>query len=183
MDKTNTKEPKPLRIFIVILATFFILSCTYVVAGIKAINAGANKEQTIDFLTKHLPYEWKGVLDVTPNPKHDQILTSEQPEAVPMLFIVYRFECPDCEKAYPYINKKIEELPEALQERVWWVPSRTKAGKEFLNKHPIELVPSSVLRTKEGTSIEILYNPDTSDTNTDKIDAVFEELIKQGTKK
>lgn len=182
MDETNLKQQKALRIFAIVFIVFFLLSCAYIIAGVKAFDAGANKEQTIDFLTKHLPHEWKGVLDVTPSPKRDQILTGEQPKTVPMLFIVYRFECPDCEKAYPYISKKIEELPESLQDRVWWVPSRTEAGKEFLNKHPIELVPSSVLRTQDYTSIDILYNPDTSDTNTDRIDAVFKEFIEQGTK-
>lgn len=172
----NNKSSKALIVFISIIIILLLLSVAYIVAGIKAINAGANSEQTKDFLIKHLPWEWHQVLSVEPNPKKDQILKQEQPEETPMLFIVYRFECPDCEKAYPYIKEKINELSDEEKTHVWWVPSRTKYGKMFLDKHPIELVPSSVLRLEDETTIDILYDPNTSETDKNKIDEVFERF-------
>ena len=179
METDQNKGNKALIVFIVIILIFTALSVAYVVAGLKAINAGANSEQTKDFLIKHLPWEWHEVLAVTPNPKEDQILKEEQPEDTPMLFIVYRFECPDCEKAYPYIKEKINQLSEEEKSRVWWVPSRTKFGKLFLEQHPIELVPSSVLRLEDETQINILYDPNTSETDKEMIDDVFNRFTNQ----
>ena len=179
METDQNKGNKALIVFIVIILIFTALSVAYVVAGLKAINAGANSEQTKDFLIKHLPWEWHEVLAVTPNPKEDQILKEEQPEDIPMLFIVYRFECPDCEKAYPYIKEKINQLSEKEKSRVWWVPSRTKFGKLFLEQHPIELVPSSVLRLEDETQIDILYDPNTSETDKEMIDDVFNRFTNQ----
>lgn len=179
METDQKKGNKALIVFIVIILIFAALSVAYVVAGLKAINAGANSEQTKDFLIKHLPWEWHEVLSVTPNPKEDQILKQKQPEETPMLFIVYRFECPDCEKAYPYIKEKINQLTDEEKSHIWWVPSRTKYGKLFLEKHPIELVPSSVLRLDDEAQIDILYNPETSQTDKDMIDDVFRRFTEQ----
>ena len=179
METDQNKGNKALIVVIVSILIFTALSVAYVVAGLKAINAGANSEQTKDFLIKHLPWEWHEVLAVTPNPKEDQILKEEQPEDTPMLFIVYRFECPDCEKAYPYIKEKINQLSEEEKSRVWWVPSRTKFGKLFLEQHPIELVPSSVLRLEDETQIDILYDPNTSETDKEMIDDVFNRFTNQ----
>lgn len=176
MKTDQQKEHKALLAFIIIIFICLLLSIAYIIAGIQAINAGANSEQTKDFLIKHLPWEWHEILSKEPNPKEDQILKQEQPEETPALFIVYRFECPDCEKAYPYIKEKINSLSDEEKKHVWWVPSRTKYGKAFLDKHPIELVPSSVLRLEDEATIDILYDPNTSETDTKTIDEVFEKF-------
>ena len=176
METKPENNKKTLIILLIILVFFLTLSCLYVKAAFDATHAGANKEQTIDFLTGHLPWEWHQVLSVTPDPEKDQILTGEQPNTKPALYIVYRFECPDCEKAYPYIEEKIAHLSPTQRKNVWWVPSRTEAGKKFLKQHPIELVPSSVLRLKTGSRIDVLYDDNTKETDHNTIDEVFEEF-------
>lgn len=174
METNSTKNKKALIIFLVIIACLLILSFMYIKAAVDAVNAGANREQATDFLTNHLPWEWSEVLANNPDPDEDQILKGPQPEAKPALYIVYRFECPDCEKAYPYIKEKIQNLSPVQRKNVWWVPSRTEAGKAFLEQHPIELVPSSVLRLDEESRIDVLYNDATKETDKDKIDEVFD---------
>lgn len=174
METNANKTKKALVIFLVIIACSLLLSCMYIKAAVDAIDAGANKEQTKDFLTKHLPWEWSEVLNHNPDPDKDQILKGPQPETKPALYIVYRFECPDCEKAYPYIKNKIDELSPTQRKNVWWVPSRTEAGKAFLDQHPIQLVPSSVLRLDEESRIDVLYDDVTKETDTNKIDEVFD---------
>lgn len=173
MENEQKKTKKAITIFLAIFVFFMALSCWYIKAGIDAHNAGANSEQIKTFLTTHLPWQWSKVLDVTPDPHEDQILKGPQPEETPALYIVYRFECPDCEKAYPYIKEHIQNLTPEEQKNVWWVPSRTEAGKKFLELHPIQLVPSAVLRLDSDAKIIVLYDDATKETDKDMIDEVF----------
>ena len=65
MKTDQQKEHKALLAFIIIIFICLLLSIAYIIAGIQAINAGANSEQTKDFLIKHLPWEWHEILKLT----------------------------------------------------------------------------------------------------------------------
>lgn len=166
---------KVVKIIMIIIVIGVIISGFYVKTGLTALKQGANTKQAVEFVFKTAPWDWNDTLTKTPHPYKDKILKGKQPETTPALFIVYRFGCPDCEKAYPYICKKINELSDNEKKNVWWVASRTKAGKDFLEKHPIEFVPSSVLRLEETTDITVLYNIDSGETDKNAIDMIFHQ--------
>ena len=55
------------------------------------------------------------------------------------IVILYKFGCKDCEAIYDNLRNTLQEHPDA---KIYWLSSRSKDGKAFLDKYPTESVPT-----------------------------------------
>lgn len=63
-----------------------------------------------------------------------------------ILVVLYRFDCPDCEK----VQKQIERDFPRNNQKIYYVPSRTKYGKNLAKRSGAKIVPSIVYIDQKG---------------------------------
>ena len=142
---------------------------------------GANNEQASEIVNnKSIIEQWQ-TLNKTPG-QFDNILNDKDREQIksvgrdrPILLIMYRIGCPDCEEAYPYLKKEINALTTDEKADVFWIPSRTKEGSRLIQEYRIKEVPTLVYIDKDS-KIEKTVIYDKNGTKPDLVKGVFDKF-------
>ena len=99
----------------------------------------------------------------TPN-KDFQQLTTKQIESKPVVYILFKTGCENCQKLFPIIEKQINQLPETIKARVYYVNSMSTLGQELKGKYNIKTNTAAILETDDQTETKI-YSLKHSDRN------------------
>lgn len=99
----------------------------------------------------------------TPN-KDFQQLTTKQIESKPIVYILFKTGCKNCQKLFPIIEKQINQLPETIKARVYYVNSMSTLGQELKGKYNIKTNTAAILETDDQTETKI-YSLKHSDRN------------------
>lgn len=100
-----------------------------------------------------------------PKPKNDDYSGS--------IVILYKFGCKDCEAVYEDL---CDELDKYSDRDVYWLSSRSKKGKAFLEKYPTEFVPTGFYIYKDKNSnVSYIQKPLCSTDKDSKKTDVFDK--------
>lgn len=99
----------------------------------------------------------------TPN-KDFQQLTTKQIESKPVVYILFKTGCENCQKLFPIIEKQINQLPETIKARVYYVNSMSTLGQELKGKYNIKTNTAAILETDDQTETKV-YSLKHSDRN------------------
>lgn len=99
----------------------------------------------------------------TPN-KDFQQLTTKQIESKPVVYILFKTGCENCQKLFPIIEKQINQLPETIKARVYYINSMSTLGQELKGKYNIKTNTAAILETDDQTETKI-YSLKHSDRN------------------
>lgn len=79
------------------------------------------------------------------------------------LIILYRFGCQDCEAIHADLQTALQDTQDT-----YWIATRSNQGQEFLQQHPVDLVPSAVYTTADRhTFTYTLYKTSTAGAQLD----------------
>ena len=99
----------------------------------------------------------------TPN-KDFQQLTTTQIEKKPVVYILFKTGCENCQKLFPTIEKQINQLPETIKQNVYYVNAMSPLGQELKGKYNIKTNTAAILETDDQTETKI-YSLKHSDRN------------------
>lgn len=101
----------------------------------------------------------------TPN-KDFQQLTTKAIEKKPIVYILFKTGCENCQKLFPTIEKHINQLPETVKANIYYVNAMSPLGQELKGKYNIKTNTAAILETDDQTETKI-YSLKHSDRNAD----------------
>lgn len=180
-NRTTVIQQVVKTILIAIILSMLVMIVYNVIVFSLCKIGGANNEQASEIVNdKSIIEQWQ-TLNKTPG-QFDNILNDKDREQIksigrdrPILLIMYRIGCPDCEEAYPYLKKEIKALTTDEQENVFWIPSRTKEGSRLIQEYRIKEVPTLVYIDRDS-EIEKTVIYDKNGTKPDLVKDVFDKF-------
>jgi thiol-disulfide isomerase/thioredoxin len=90
----------------------------------------------------------------TPN-KDTQQLTSKEIGNKPVVYLLFKPGCENCQKLFPTEEKVLAQLPETLKARVYYVNTLSPLGRELKKKYGIKTSAAAILETNDPTDSKI----------------------------
>lgn len=101
----------------------------------------------------------------TPN-KDFQQLTTKAIKEQPVVYILFKTGCENCQKLFPVIEKQINQLPETIKQHVYYVNAMSPLGQELKGKYNIKTSTAAILEIDDQSETKI-YSLKHSDRNAD----------------
>lgn len=118
----------------------------------------------------------------TPN-KDTQQLTSKEINNKPVVYLLFKPGCENCQKLFPTEEKVLAQLPETLKARVYYVNTLSPLGRELKKKYGIKTSAAAILETNDPSESKI-YSLKHGDGNAEEsLKEIFNLLRDRATEK